>query len=169
MEFSELIAKRYSVRSYKPDPVEEDKLKQVLEAARLAPTACNIQPFRLIVAETAKLRDQLRRVYRADWLSEAPIVICGCTVPTEAWVRQYDEKNHADIDLTIAMDHLILAATNLGLGTCWIAAFDPDAAREVLQVPNGLVPTILTPLGYPADKPRPKSRKRLDELVSYIR
>jgi len=169
MEFSELIAKRYSVRSYKPDPVEEDKLKQVLEAARLAPTACNIQPFRLIVAETAKLRDQLRRVYRGDWLSEAPIVICGCTVPTEAWVRQYDEKNHADIDLTIAMDHLILAATNLGLGTCWIAAFDPDAAREVLQIPNGLVPTILTPLGYPADKPRSKSRKKLDELVSYIR
>ena len=168
MEFRELIEKRYSVRAYKPDPVEDDKLKQVLEAARMAPTACNIQPFRLIVIETAKIKDQLSRVYSGDWLSKAPIVICGCTVPSEAWVRQYDAKNHADIDLAIAMDHLILAAADLGLGTCWIAAFDPEAAREVFQIPDGLVPTILTPLGYPADAPRPKSRKSIEELVTYF-
>ncbi|MHB9037860.1 MAG: nitroreductase family protein [Armatimonadota bacterium] len=168
MEYSELIAKRYSVRAYKPDPVEPEKLQQVLEAARLAPTACNNQPFKLIVIDTHGRRDDLRKIYKADWLGDAPLVICGCAIPSKGWVRAYDGKNHAEIDLTIAMDHLILAATNVGLGTCWIAAFDTAAAREMLQLPDGLVPVILTPLGYAADQPREKTRKCLGELVSYV-
>jgi nitroreductase len=165
MEFGELIAKRYSVRAYKPEPVEDDKLQKVLDAARLAPTACNIQPFKLIVVKTHGRQNELRKIYKADWFVQAPVIICGCTVPSRAWVRQYDNKNHADIDLAIAMDHLILAATDLGLGTCWIGAFDPDAARKVLNIPDNLTPAIFTPLGYPADLPRVKQRKTLDELV----
>ncbi|MEN6356785.1 MAG: nitroreductase family protein [Armatimonadota bacterium] len=165
MEFSELIVKRYSVRMYRPEPVEDDKLQKVLDAARLAPSACNIQPFKLIVVKTRGRENELRRIYKADWFVHAPLIICGCTVPSQAWVRKYDNKNHADIDLAIAMDHLILAATDLGLGTCPIAAFDPDAAREVLNIPDNLVPVIFTPLGYPADAPREKQRKTLEELV----
>ena len=165
MEFDELIAKRYSVRAYKPEPVEDDKLQKVLNAARLAPTACNLQPFKLIVVKTHGREDELRKIYKADWFAHAPVLICGCTIPSQAWVRQYDNKNHADIDLAIAMDHLILAATNLGLGTCWIAAFDPDAARRVLNIPDNLTPAIFTPLGYPADAPREKLRKTLKELI----
>ncbi|MCE5314908.1 MAG: nitroreductase family protein [Armatimonadota bacterium] len=168
MEYSELIAKRYSVRAYKPDPVEPEKLQRILETARLAPTACNNQPFRLIVIETRGRQAGLKRIYKADWFAQAPLIICGCAVPSEGWVRRSDSKNHAEIDLAIVMDHLILAAANEGLGTCWIAAFDPIAAREALDLPDDLVPVIFTPLGYPADPPRPKVRRDLAELVRYM-
>lgn len=167
MEFSQLIAQRYSVRAYKPDPVEDDKLQRVLEAARLAPTACNLQPFQLIVIHTAGREAELKRIYKQDWFVQPPLVIGICGVPAQGWVRKYDGKNHTDVDTTIAMDHLILAAANEGLGTCWIGAFDPAAAREVLGLPDGVEPIAFTPLGYPADQPREKKRKPLSELVRY--
>jgi nitroreductase len=168
MGFSELIRARYSVRAYKPDPVEEDKLQQVLEAARLAPTAANRQPFQIIVIHTAGREAELKRVYNRGWFVQAPLVLCACGIPAENWVRM-DGKNYNDVDVTIAMDHLILAAADIGLGTCWIAAFDPAAAREVLNLPDGVEPVAFTPLGYPADGPRPKSRKPLESLVRYER
>jgi nitroreductase len=164
MEFSELIRKRYSVRAYKSDPVEEEKLQQVLEAARLAPTAANRQPFQLIVIPTAGRESELRRIYSRDWFVKAPLVLCACAIPAQGWTRM-DGKPYVDVDVAIAMDHLILAATNLGLGTCWIAAFDPAAAREVLDLPEGVEPVVFTPLGYPADSIGPKKRKPLSELV----
>jgi nitroreductase len=167
MEFSELIRTRYSVRAYKPDPVEKEKLEQVLEAARLAPTAANRQPFQLIVIPTANWKAGLRRIYSREWFLQAPLVICACAVPAQAWVRM-DGKPYTDVDVTIAMDHLILAATDLGLGTCWIAAFDPAAAREVLDLPKGVEPIAFTPLGYPADRLRPKERKALSALIRYL-
>ena len=117
MDFQELIAKRYSVRSYKTDAIEKDKLEEILNAARLAPTAANLQPFQLIVVETKGREEELKRIYRADWFWKAPIVICICAIPSQAWSRM-DNKNYGDVDATIAMDHLILAATELGLGTC---------------------------------------------------
>ncbi len=167
MEFSELIKLRYSVRAYKADPVEEDKLNQVLEAARLAPTAANRQPFQIIVIRTAGRKDELRKIYPRDWFAKAPLVICACGIPAQTWVRS-DGKNYSDVDVAIAMDHLILAAANLGLGTCWTAAFDPAAARKILQLPEGVEPIAFTPLGYPADSPRPKQRKPLAELIRYV-
>ncbi|MFZ5916890.1 MAG: nitroreductase family protein [Chloroflexota bacterium] len=166
MDFSELVKSRYSVRAYRPDAVEDDTLQQVLEAARLAPTAANRQPFRLIVIRTAGRQAELRRIYDREWFVQAPLVICACGVPAENWVRM-DGKNYNDVDVAIAMDHLILAAADLGLGTCWIAAFDPAAARQVLGLPDGIEPVALTPLGYPADQPRPKARRPLAELVRY--
>jgi len=168
VEFTELITKRYSVRAYKPDPVEDEKLQQVLEAARLAPTAANRQPFRLIVIHTAGREEELKRIYPRDWFVQAPLVICACAVLSEGWVRR-DGKRYTDVDVAIVMDHLILAAANAGLGTCWIAAFDPVAAREVLGLPEDVEPVVFTPLGYPADEPRPKERKPLAELVRYER
>lgn len=168
MQFLELVEKRYSVRSYKPDPVENDKLERVLQAARLAPTAANRQPFQLVVVHTAGRDAELKRIYNRPWFVQSPLVICACGIPDQAWVR-LDGKSYCDIDVAIAMDHLILAATALGLGTCWIAAFDPIAAREVLGLPDGVDPIAFTPLGYPADQPRPKKRKELGELVKYER
>jgi nitroreductase len=167
MDFSNLIQNRYSVRAYKPDPVEEGKLHQVLEAARFAPTAANKQPFQLIVIHTGGREAELRRIYHREWFAQAPLVICACAVPAQAWVRR-DGKNYADVDATIVMDHLILAAANLGLGTCWVAAFDPVAAREVLHLPQGIEPVAFTPLGYPADQPKTKERKPLSDLVRYV-
>ena len=168
MDFFELIEQRYSVRAYKSRPVEEEKLQKVLDAARLAPTAANRQPFRIIVVKTEGRESELKRIYRAEWFTQAPLVICACAVPGEAWTRS-DGKDYYDVDTTIAMDHLILAAANLGLGTCWIAAFDAAATKEILGLPDDIEPVALTPLGYPADNPRTKQRKSLVELVKYDR
>jgi nitroreductase len=167
MEFQELIRRRYSVRAYRPDPVPEEALARILEAGRLAPTAANRQPFRIVVLHTAGRREALACVYGRQWFLQAPVVLCVCGVPAEAWVRQ-DGRSHLDIDAAIVMDHLILAATDEGLGTCWIANFDVAAAREAFEVRAGEVPLLLTTLGYPADQPKPRERKKLDELVRRI-
>ncbi|MDP2981914.1 MAG: nitroreductase family protein [Candidatus Latescibacter sp.] len=168
MEFKDVIEKRYSVRAYKPDPVEDEKLQLVLNAARLAPTAANRQPIQLLVIHTRGREEELRRIYRAEWFGKAPLVICACMVPSQGWVRM-DGKNYSEVDVAIVMDHLILAAADLGLGTCWIAAFDTKAAREVLGLPADVEPVAFTPLGYAADSPREKKRKALAELVRYER
>ena len=99
---------------------------------------------------------------------QPPLVICACGLVEKGWKRR-DGKSYVDVDVAIAMDHVILAATNEGLGTCWVGAFDPDAAREVLGLPGGVEPIAFTPLGYAADEPRPIKRKPLDELVRYER
>jgi nitroreductase len=165
VDFQELIGKRYSVRAYKPDPVDEDKLGRVLEAARLAPTAANRQAFRLIVLPTKGREAELRRVYGRDWFTQAPLVLAVCALPAEGWVRKADGWNAAEVDATIAMTHIVLAAAEEGLGTCWIAAFDPGAARDVLGLPADVIPSAFTPLGYPADSPAPKKRRPVADLV----
>jgi nitroreductase len=167
VDFQHLIEARYSVRAYTRQPVEPQKLERVLKAAQLAPTACNNQPFRIFVIRTEGREAELRRVYRHAWFAQAPLVIAICTVNAEAW-RRRDGKPYGDVDATIAMDHLILAAADQGLGTCWVAAFDPVAARHVLGASEGLEPLAFTPLGYPADRPGPKTRKSLGDLVRYL-
>jgi nitroreductase len=167
MEFSELIQKRYSVRAYTSKPVEQDKLNKILEAAILAPTAANRQPFRLIVIKTEGRQAELKRIYGRDWFVQAPFVVCACAVKAESWVRK-DGKNYAEVDAAIAFTHLILAAHDLGLGTCWIAAFDPAAARDILKLPAELDPVAFTPLGYPADEWKTKKRRPSSELIQHI-
>ena len=166
MNFSELIYKRYSVRAYKSDPVEESKLNQVLAAARMAPTAANRQPFQLIVIQVKGREENLLKVYNREWFVQAPIVICAVATPTKGWTR-YDGANYTQVDVAIALDHLILSATELGLGTCWIAAFNPDEARKLLKLPPKVDPLLFTPLGYPNDLPKEKDRKPLSELIRY--
>jgi len=166
MEFSDLIRKRYSVRAYRRDEVTEEVLQQVLDAGRLAPTAANRQPFQIIVLRTAGREEELLGVYHREWFVHAPLILVICATPGRAWVRM-DGKVYADVDAAIAMDHMVLAATNLGLGTCWIAAFDPQAARQALRLPDGVEPIAFTPLGYPADEPGTKVRKPLSDLVRY--
>ena len=166
MEFLELTKKRYSVRAYKSAPVEYDKLEEVLEAARMAPTAANRQPFQLIIIPTKGRELELLRIYNKPWFVEAPVVICACGITSESWVRQ-DGKNYCGVDVAIAMDHLILAAADLGLGTCWVGAFNPEEARKVLKIPDELEPIAFTPLGYPDDQPRDKIRKPIEEIIRY--
>jgi nitroreductase len=166
MKFSELVVARYSVRAYKPDAVPDKSLDMVLEAARLAPTAANRQAFGLVVIHTSGREAELLSVYGREWFTQAPLVVCACGVPEANWVRR-DGKNYNDVDVAIVMDHLTLAAADVGLGTCWIGAFDPDAAREILGLPESVEPIAFTPLGYPADTPRPKKRKTLEALVRY--
>ena len=112
--------------------------------------------------------EELNRIYKAKWFTQAPLIIAAVGLPAGNWTRK-DGKNYNDLDVGIVMDHLVLAATNAGLGTCWIGAFDPDAAREVLGLPDDVEPIVFTPLGYPADEPNAKRRKPLSDLVRYER
>ncbi len=168
MDFSDLIRYRYSVRAYRPDPVEKEKIDTILEAARLAPTASNRQPFRLFVIETKKHKETLQKLYEREWFVQPPLVIGIAAVKEEAWVRRFDGVNYAEVDATIAFDHLILQTADLGLGTCWIAAFDPIVARELLDLPDDWIPVAFTPVGYAADEPKPKKRRDLTGLVRYL-
>jgi len=167
MEYSKLITARYSVRAYRPDAVEDEKLQAILEAARLAPTAANRQPIQLIIMHTAGREEQIGKIYGKPWFVQAPLVIAVCAISSQAWVRESDRFNARLIDAAIVADHLILAAANQGLGTCWVAAFNVKTARSVLQLPDEAEPVIFTPLGYPADQPGDKVRKPLSELVRY--
>jgi nitroreductase len=166
MELSEIIKRRYSVRAYQSKPVEEDKLLKILEAARLAPTAANRQPFQVIVIQTRGREAELRQIYNREWFTQAPLVLCVVGTPESGWIR-YDGINYTQVDSAIVMDHIILSATDLGLGTCWIAAFNPEAARSVLGLPENVNPIVFTPLGYPNDSPKEKVRKPLADLVRY--
>ena len=166
MDFYDVLKHRRSVRAYRDEPVEEEKLGRVLEAARIAPSAANRQPWHFLVIRDAELRARLLEAYSQPWFAEAPVIICACARPAEAWQRS-DDKNYCDVDVTIAMDHLILAAAAEGLGTCWIGAFKPDRLRDVLGLPDELEPVALTPLGYPAEGPEPRPRKPLEEIVEF--
>lgn len=167
MKFIELAEQRTSIRSYTKKPVSKKMLTEILEAGRLAPTACNLQPFRFVVVQQKENLAALAEGYPAEWFTEAPVVIAICTAPKKAWSRQkHDDKNYADVDGAIAADHMTLAAQELGLGTCWIGAFNPKIIRKVLGLPRSAEPLILLTLGHPNEKGRPKTRKTLDELVN---
>lgn len=164
MDFFETLNARRSVRSYTNRPVEKEKLDSILEAARIAPTAVNYQAFRIFVLPTAGRQEELMRIYPKDWFVQAPLVIGVCTVKDKCWVRR-DGKSYGDVDSAIVMDHMILAATALGLGTCWIGNFRADAAREILKLDDGLEPVAFTPVGYAQDRKTERIRKPLSELL----
>ena len=167
MDYFELIQNRYSVRSYTNQPVTEENLNKILEAARLAPTACNRQAFKLVVINTKGREADLKKIYKGDWFASAPIILGIFSMPEKTWVR-VDNKNYSDVDAAIVMDHIILASTALGLGTCWVGAFDPKAAKEIIGLGKGYEPIAFTPIGY-ADTIEPiKTRKAIDEIVVYI-
>ena len=166
MDFFDCISSRRSVRAYDSRPVEDEKLRKVLEAGRTAPTAHDFQPFRIVVVPTAGRSEELGRIYKQPWFSTAPLVILVCALPGAAWSRR-DGKNYADVDAAIVMDHMILAARALGLGSCWIGAFDPAAAKDILKLDPGWEPIAFTPLGYPKESPEARPRKSSDELVIY--
>lgn len=169
MSFLELAKKRYSARGFLNQPVEKEKLLQVLEAGRVAPSAVNFQPLHFIVITEEEEKKKLSEVYPRDWFSEAPVIIVACGDHSTSWKRK-DGKDHSDIDVAIAVDHMTLAATDLGLGTCWVCAFQAERCHELLGLPEHLEPVALLPLGYPkSGRITEMTRKRLDELVSWER
>jgi nitroreductase len=166
MDFKQLAAHRYSSRSYEPREVDAEHLDQVLEAGRIAPTAANRQAFHIVVITDAEMRGRMKAAYRREWFYTAPVILVACGIPARNWVRS-DGKNYNDVDVAIVMDHIILQAADLGLGTCWIADFDRQAVCDILALPDGVEPVALSPLGYPSDSPRPKKRRTLEDLVSW--
>lgn len=140
---------------------------QLLEAARLAPSAVNYQPWHLIVVTDDELREKISRGYSREWFAKAPVVIVACGDHQKSWKRR-DGKDHCDVDVAIAVDHLTLAAAELDLGTCWVCAFDAHLVHSVLDLPENLEAVALIPMGYPQDEQIPqKKRKDLTELVSW--
>ena len=164
MSFLDLVNKRVSIRVYETRPVPEKLLMTVIEAGRLAPSAANRQPVCFILVRDEGQRAAIGDAYPHDWFRKAPAIIVVCVETGRAWKRA-DGKVYGDVDGAIAMDHMTLCAADLGLGTCWVAAFDPAKLREVLQLPAGVDPLAMMPVGYPAEGGRAKSRKAVEQLV----
>ena len=167
MDVMEAIGTRKSVRAYLDTEVEEEKLQAVLEAGRLAPSACNFQEWRFIVVRDADMRKKLRAAAKDQaFVGEAPVVIVACAEETDH-VMSCGQLSYP-IDVAIAIDHMTLAAVAQGLGTCWVGAFHEDRVKELLGIPDSARVVELLPLGYPADpSPVEKSRLAADEIVKY--
>jgi nitroreductase len=172
MEFLKLAKKRYSTRKYDTIPVERDKLEYILETGRIAPSAANLQPWFFIVVQDEPQRKNMWEVYHRPWFKDAPVYIILCADHSVSWKRM-DGKDHADVDIAIAADHMTLAAAELGLGTCWICNFDPLKCIEVLNLPANIEPVVILSLGYPLDDCDPDrhdtKRKALGEIVKWER
>jgi nitroreductase len=163
----DVLKRRRSIRKYQTKPIEKDKLLKLLEAARLGPSAANMQPCQFIVVTAKEMREKLRASYKNDWFVNAPVIIVGCAKPKEAW-RRRDKEEYWKVDVAIAMQNLILAAAEAGLGTCWIAAFDEKSAKKALDIPKDVRVVAMTPLGYPdEEKGLITDRKPLENIVHY--
>jgi len=163
VQFTEVVRRRRSIRRYKTTPVPEEVLNEILEAARLAPSAGNRQPWHFLVVRDEETKQQLGM---SSWVAEAPVVILGCV---DTRVR---DEPLCIVDLSIAFEHIVLAAANSGLGTCWIGRYvagSDETVKRVLGMPKHVKVVAVTPLGYPDETPEPKVRKSLSEIVHYDR
>ncbi len=170
MEFDKLVKDRYSLRSYSEKPIEKEKLDNILESSVLAPTAANRQAFKIYVIEPkSSNREGLQKIYEREWFCKAPVIVCVCSIKEQSWVRN-DGTEYYMVDAAIVMDHLILAATNEGLGSCWIAAFNKEEAKSFLKLEEGIEPVVFATLGYKEEGATPpaKKRKPLSTLIEYI-
>lgn len=172
MEYYDLISTRESIRNYDPNkPVPDEVLNRILEAGRLAPSAGNRQPWTFVLVSSPERLKEVRECYSKEWFKNAPHVLIIVGDKSKAWTRSYDDYNSVETDLTIAMDHMILAAENEGVGTCWIIAYEYDVLAKAIGLkPNEVIYSI-TPLGFPHDgfeKRRNKIRKPFEEVVKRI-
>ncbi|NTU96298.1 MAG: nitroreductase [Chlorobiaceae bacterium] len=171
MDFRELASTRCSIRSYDTSrTVSDDTLLQVLDAGRMAPSAKNLQPWKFHVVRSPGMLEKLHACYPGEWLRSAPCILAVSGKRSAAWVRRRDGYNSLETDLAIVMDHLVLAATAQGLGTCWVAAFDPAMLRDALRLEPEDEIFAFTPIGYAAQGAVtvPKNRKPLDEMIVFL-
>ncbi|MFN8206682.1 MAG: nitroreductase family protein [Bacteroidales bacterium] len=167
MDFLDLAKRRYSCRKYESRRVDPSHLEEVLEAGRIAPSACNNQPWYFIVIEDADNLARIKKCYAKNWLDSAPMLVVVCGDHTQSWKRD-DGKDHCDVDIAIAVDHMTLAASSLGLATCWICKFDAVTCSRILGLPQNIEPIVMLPLGYPAgsaDPDRHSSLRKATELI----
>jgi len=168
MSILEIIRRRKSIREYREDPIPEDVLFRVLEAARLAPSGKNLQPWKFIIVRDKRLRMKLAQASnRQYFMAEAPVVIVACGFPDKCYSRMGRYMKSWPVDVAIALEHLILQAEEENLGTCWIGAFEEKEVKSILGIPEEVRVLALTPLGYPAATPPSRKRKDLEEIISY--
>jgi nitroreductase len=168
MDLMDAIKTRRSIRKYRETPVPENLLKEVLNAARLAPSADNAQPWKIIVVRDEQIKQKVTQACNGQkFLVQAPVVLVVCGIPEEAFQTVGGYMSSHVIDASIALDHLTLAAHSLGLGTCWVAWFKEEKVKDLLGIPEDVRVVALTPLGYPDESPERPSRKNLEELIAY--
>lgn len=169
IDFLKLAAKRYSVRSFESRPVEEDTLRQIIQAGYVAPTACNLQPQRILVLSKPEDTKKLKHCTKCHF--NAPTALLICYDKNECWKRKYDGKSSGEIDAAIVTTHMMLAAESFGVGSTWVMHFDPAAMREEFQIPDQLEPTALLVMGYPAEDAEPypghSQFRPLEDLLVY--
>ncbi len=172
MEFYDLIKSRESVRDYNPDrKVPKEVMDRILNAGRLAPSASNRQPWRFVVVSSAEKLAEVHDSYRREWFKQSPHVLVIIGDKSQSWKRSYDNFDSIQIDLTIAMDYMILAAENEGVGTCWIIAYDYDLLANAIGLKKNEIIYCITPLGYQNARYKRrgnKIRKDLTEIVEII-
>ncbi len=177
MEFYDTIQSRLSIRKYTSTPVEQEKLDRIFQAVRIAPSACNFQPWRFLIVKSDEMRARVESALKIGrdgkgkmsmlWAMNAPVLVIGLGNRQTAWKRFDGTSSHV-IDVTIAMEHLVLAAANEGLGTCWVCAFDQEAMHTALNLGPDWEAVVLTPLGYPDESPDVKERKAVSEIVEVV-
>jgi nitroreductase len=172
MDFYQLARHRHSQRAYDNDrPIPKDLLDLLLDTARHAPSAANRQPWQILVIQSERMRDAVHAAYPRDWFMAAPCILVVKGLRAKAWTRAFDGYNSLETDLAILMDHLTLAATDLGLCTCWIANFDPEVLRQAINLADDEVVYSISPLGYApplAPPPRATSREELSVVVRFL-
>ncbi len=165
MDFYEVVKQRRSIRNFKPTPIAAEVLGRIWTAVQLAPSACNLQPWRFLMIRSVQTRARLQGLL-SEWVFTAPLIVAAVGNRWHAWKRD-GESIHA-VDVAIATEHLVLAATSEGLGTCWICAFDRSAVHSALGLSQEWEPVAIIPLGYPDDPTPPNPRKPIDEIVYEI-
>ncbi len=171
MEFFDVIQKRHSIRAFTDQPVEPEKMQQILAAASLAPSSGNLQAYEIYVVTNAKKRDGLSCAALAqESIAKAPVVLVFCTHP-ELTQGRYTERGtrlYTVQDATIACAFAMLAATNLGLGCVWVGTFDEKVVRLIIEAPVGQEPVVIMPIGYPGEFPDQHIRRPLEELTHWV-
>jgi nitroreductase len=167
LDVFEAVRTRRSIRKYMDKPVEKEKLLKILEAARLSPSAVNNQPWHFIAVTNEAVRMKLLSAYNREWFVKAPVIIVECAFPSEGWSRQ-DGEEYWKVDAAIAMQSMVLVAHELGLGTCWVAAFKEERVKEALGIPDEARLIAMTPVGYPAEKKGPVTERKPAEQIIHF-
>lgn len=165
MEYFEVIEKRFSCRSFTDEKIKKEELDKLLLAAKLSPTACNFQPQRIVVIEDSNVLEKLKLATKYTFSAKTILAICHDT--NVSWHRGIDGLDYGLVDASIVATEISLAATSLGLGTCFVCAMNPSAAKEVLELPDNYQVDILLPVGYPKEIRAHNTRKELEEIVIY--
>ncbi len=164
-----LSCERFSARKFTAEAVSDEDLEYVMECVRLAPSACNKQPWKWLLVKSEEAKRKLQECYDREWFKTAPMYVVGMRSTEENWVRKYDDKPHGDIDVAIAAEHLCLAAADRGLGTCWVCAYDPHKMQQLFPR-EGYEAVVIIPIGHIADDcPRQeKKRKEMSAIVEEV-
>ncbi len=163
MKFMDVVRKRRSTRKYRSEKILHGKLTNILEAARIAPSGCNRESWKFIVVRDKENKAKLAEACNEQlWIGEADAIIVGCWLP----IQGIDDMRLIR-DVTIAMEHIALAAVNEGLGVCWVGAFSMEVVKSLLNIPEDVGINAIMPIGYPAEPARQRAFKKLDEIVCY--